>query len=59
MAETNLPFKPCIIVHGGAGTIPSWRRKSALCAVKEAVKTGYQMLTMVRESKLIWFVYHL
>jgi len=46
MAETNLPFKPCIIVHGGAGTIPSWRRKSALCAVKEAVKTGYQMLTM-------------
>ena len=47
MAESNLSFKPCIIVHGGAGTIPLLRRNSALCAVKEAALAGYKVLQEV------------
>ena len=42
--------KPCIIVHGGAGTISSARRISSLSAVKEAVKAGYNVLLEVRSS---------
>ena len=52
MDERNRPFKPCIIVHGGAGSVPLQRRKPAVCAVKEAVKTGYQVLLQVRKVLL-------
>lgn len=48
MAETNIPFKPCIIVHGGAGNVPMSKRKPALCAVKEAARIGYHVLLEVR-----------
>ena len=51
MAETSIPFKPCIIVHGGAGNIPISRREQVLCAVKEAVKIGYHVLLEVRFLK--------
>jgi len=44
MAETRTPFKPCIIVHGGAGNISTSRREQVLCAVTEAVKIGYGVL---------------
>lgn len=48
MTETSLPFKPCIIVHGGAGSVPMSKRKPALCAVKEAARIGYHVLLEVR-----------
>lgn len=48
MAETITTFKPCIIVHGGAGNISISRREQVLCAVKEAVKIGYCVLLEVR-----------
>ena len=48
MAETSTPFKPCIIVHGGAGNISISRRGQVLCAVKEAVKIGNRVLLEVR-----------
>lgn len=44
MDDISLPFNPCIIVHGGAGNVPFSCRSSSLCAVKEAVRTGYQVL---------------
>ena len=49
-AQRKPSFKPCIIVHGGAGTISSARRISSLSAVKEAVKAGYNVLLEVRSS---------
>ena len=49
-AQRKPSFKPCIIVHGGAGTISSARRISSLSAVKEAVKAGYHVLLEVRSS---------
>ena len=54
MAETNIPFKPCIIVHGGAGNIPIPRREPVLCAVTEAVKIGYRVLLEVRSVPQIF-----
>ena len=52
MAESHLSFKPCIIVHGGAGTIPLSRRNLALCAVKEAALAGHKVLQEVSEYGL-------
>ena len=52
MAETSVPFTPCIIVHGGAGNIPISRRDQVLCAIREAVKIGYRVLLEVRFT---WF----
>ncbi|XP_074616178.1 isoaspartyl peptidase/L-asparaginase-like [Acropora palmata] len=48
MSEPTSPSKPCIIVHGGAGSISSSRSDlEVLCvlkAVKEAAQIGYQVL---------------
>lgn len=52
MPETRTPFKPCIIVHGGAGNISTSRREQVLCAVTEAVKIGYGVLLEVRFTRL-------
>ena len=49
-AQRKRSFKPCIIVHGGAGTISSVRRISSLSVVKEAVKAGYNVLLEVSSS---------
>ena len=51
MSEPPSPSKPCIIVHGGAGSISSSRSDvEVLCvmkAVEEAAQTGYQVLLAV------------
>lgn len=49
--QRKTSVKPCIIVHGGAGTILSARRISSLSAVKEAVKAGYNVLLEVRNTE--------
>lgn len=46
MKEKTSPVKiePCVIVHGGAGTIPASREEGKLRGVKKAARVGYKVL---------------
>lgn len=44
MKETTGKIEPCLIVHGGAGTIPASREKGKIDGVKRAAMKGYRVL---------------
>lgn len=39
-----MKIEPCVIVHGGAGTIPQSREKGKVRGVKKAARVGYRTL---------------
>ena len=49
MSHSDETFRPCIIVHGGAGEIQIQRITPCLSAVKEAARIGY--LTLLEVSR--------